>query len=306
MRSFQKLKFKFLPILALGFLSVSIYAQELNCNIIINSEQVQTTEKRVFEDMEIAFAQFLNDRKWTSDVFENKERINCNLLMTIRSQPSIGQFVADVQIQSARPIYETNYESIILNFADRNWQFRYTESQPLEFNENNALNSNLTSMLAYYAYIIIGLEYDTFGKLDGTPYLEKAWNIVTAQQQTNSPGWEQLGSNRNRYWLAENMLNPQMIQIREGLYDYHRLGMDAFNQNPDESRIRILNALKKLQEVNKVKPNSILTIAFFDAKSAELINIFSRGEISIRRQAYEVMKELDPSNTDKYNKILEN
>jgi len=292
----------FLSILGLA---LPLTAQELNCNVIVNSDRVQTTERRVFKDMEVAFAQFLNERKWTNDIFESEERINCNMIITIESQPSIGIFNATVQIQSARPIYNTNYESILLNFADRDWQFQYVESQPLDFNDNSYIN-NLTSMLAYYAYIIIGLDYDTFGNLGGSLFIEKAWNVVINAQSSGRVGWEPLGSNRNRYWLAENLLNPLMIPIREGFYRYHRLAMDNFQKDADGGRKIVLKALEDLQKVARVKPNSILVVAFFDAKSDELINIFNEGNITVRRQAYDVLKDLDPSKTEKYSQIIKN
>ncbi|MCZ6520282.1 MAG: DUF4835 family protein, partial [Bacteroidetes bacterium] len=290
----------FLSILGLA---LPLTAQELNCNVIVNSDRVQTTERNVFKDMEVAFTQFLNERKWTNDIFESEERINCNMIITIESQPSIGIFNATVQIQSARPIYNTNYESILLNFADRDWQFQYVESQPLDFNENSYIN-NLTSMLAYYAYIIIGLDYDTFGNLGGSLFIEKAWNVVINAQSSGRVGWEPLGSNRNRYWLAENLLNPLMIPIREGFYRYHRLAMDNFQKDADGGRKIVLKALEDLQKVARVKPNSILVVAFFDAKSDELINIFNEGNITVRRQAYDVLKDLDPSKTEKYSQII--
>ena len=291
-------------LLILG-LALPLTAQELNCNVIVNSDRVQTTERRVFQDMEVAFAQFLNERKWTDDIFESEERINCNMIITIESQPSIGIFNATVQIQSARPIYNTNYESILLNFADRDWQFQYVESQPLDFNENSYIN-NLTSMLAYYAYIIIGLDYDTFGNLGGSLFIEKAWNVVINAQSSGRVGWDPLGSNRNRYWLAENLLNPLMIPIREGFYRYHRLAMDNFQKDADGGRKIVLKALEDLQKVARIKPNSILVVAFFDAKFDELINIFNEGNITVRRQAYDVLKDLDPSKTEKYSQIIKN
>jgi len=295
---------------ALAFLGLLILLSkpsfcQLNCQVIVNSERAQTTEKRVFEDMQNAFRQFLNDQSWTSDIFNREEKIGCNLLITIESQTSITSFNATVQVQAARPIYDSNYESILLNFADRDWQFEYTESQPLFFNDNQYM-SNLTSMLAYYAYIIIGLDYDSFGKMGGSPHIEKAWNVVTNAQQSNQSGWTQLSSNRNRYWLAENLLNPQMSPIREGMYAYHRLGMDIFQDKPDEARKSIVKVLKDIQDVNKIKPNSILVISFFDAKREELLQIFSKGDMSVRQQAYEALKDLDPSKTDKYQQILNN
>jgi len=280
-------------------------AQELNCQVLINSGRVQQTEKRVFDDMKVAFEAFLNNRKWTEDEFKLEERIKCNLVITIEDQPSIGTFQATVQVQTARPIFGTTYESILLNFADRDWNFNYIESQPLDFNEN-VFNTNLTAMLAYYAYIMIGLDYDSFSKLGGTPYIEKAWNVVTNAQQSGNTGWQQFESNRNRYWLAENLLNPLMGPLREGLYLYHRQGLDLLQEQPDVCRENVVKALEGLQRVNRRRPNAILTISFFDAKSDELVSLFQEGNMTVRKKAYDILIELDPSNTDRYASVISN
>jgi hypothetical protein len=256
--------------------------------------------------METAFFQFLNNRRWTNDVFTNEERINCNLIITIESRPAVGNFTASVQIQSSRPIYNSNYESLIFNFADRDWSFEYTESQPLEFNDNSYTN-NITSMLAFYAYVIVGLDYDSFEKLGGSPYFEKAQLTVNNTQQANRPGWSQFEGNfRNRFWLSENLNSQQLVPVREALYDYHRTALDQFNDNPDESRRVILEVLKALRQAQRRKPNSILIIAFFDAKNDELASMFAQGNIQVRREVYDLAKELDPSNTSKYESIIKN
>jgi hypothetical protein len=288
-------------------LTMQLRAQELNCNVVVNvGPQVETTERRVFTDMEASFYQFMNSRRWTSDVFTNTEKINCNLIITIESRPQVGSFSASVQVQSSRPVYNTNYESLLLNFADRDWQFEYTESQPLEFNDNS-YTSNITSMLAFYAYVIIGLDYDSFEKMGGTPYFEKAQTTVNNTQQANRVGWSQFEGNfRNRFWLAENLNSQQLVAVRAAIYDYHRLALDKFNENPDESRTLVLGVLKQLQQAARRKPNSILIIAFFDAKNDELTSMFSQGNIQVRREAYEIVKELDPSNTAKYEAIISN
>lgn len=280
-------------------------AQELNANVVVNYQSVQTTETRVFSDMEKAFRQFLNNRKWTDDVFATEERINCNFIITINSMPSIGQYQASVQIQSSRPVYGASYESIVLNFADRDWEFEYVESQPLEFNLNNFTN-NITSLLAYYAYIVIGMDYDTFGELGGTKFYENARQIVNnaAQQGT---GWDQFGDNRrrNRYWLVENLLNQQMVPIRQSLYKYHRTGLDTFLENEEESRNNMLAALNEMQKISKLFPQNILLISFFDAKNDEIVDVFSKGGMQIRRNAYNTLVEINPSATDAYAAILE-
>lgn len=280
------------------------FGQELNCSVNIElGNKVRTTDRSVYDDMETAFSQFLNNRKWTDNQFKIHERIKCNLNIIIEDSPSPGQHSASIQIQSARPVYGTNYESILLNFADRDWQFEYVESQPLDFSDN-VFNSNLTSMLAYYAYIILGLDYDSFSELGGTTYFQKALNVVTNAQQSNRPGWKSLENNRNRYWLIENLTNKRMEPVRIGLYTYHRKAMDRYSEEEDDSRKQIIPVLKELQDVKKQYPSSILVIAFLDAKSDELINIYSTGDMAVRREAYTILTDIDPSNRGAYSRIM--
>lgn len=299
------MRFLVFTIIAQLFFIGFTLAQELNCRVIVNADQVQTTEKDIFQEMEIEFAQFLNDRKWTSDVFTNEERINCNIIINVSSMPAISNFEASVQVLSARPVYGSNYESILLNFGDRDWSFEYTPSQPLQFNDN-AFNNNITSLLAFYAYIIIGMDYDSFENMAGQPYFDKAWDVVTNAQQSGFAGWDQFGSIRNRYWLAENFISQQMEPIRESLYLYHRKGMDLMKENPDEARTNILNSIKKIQQVNNVRPRSILTITYIDAKVDELANVFARGEPNERRSAFNLITNIDPSKADAIKKMIEN
>ncbi|MGK7397888.1 MAG: DUF4835 family protein [Candidatus Cyclobacteriaceae bacterium M3_2C_046] len=285
-------------------------AQELDCAVIVNADRVATSDRTIFKDMEISFSQFLNDRKWTDDVFSPEEKIRCQMIIGIDAMPNIGNFTATVQIQSIRPVFNTNMETRLLaltqNYADGDWNFQYTESQPLEFNENN-FTSNLTSILAYYAYVIIGLDYDSFAPLGGTPYFEKAMVIASNAQQSQNPGWQQfVNPQRNRYWLIENLMSQQMRPVREGIYEYHRIGLDKFLSSPEESRKAVLEVLKKLQSVNKIRPNSFLITLFLYSKSNELINIFSQGEPGIRNEAFSILQELDPTKTDKYQAILSN
>jgi hypothetical protein len=294
----------------ISFFTTSLYAQELECVVQVNADRVQTSDREIFRDMENEFSQFLNDRKWTNDVFAPEEKIKCIIIIGIERMPSIGQFTATVQIQSVRPVFNTNLETRVLaltqNYADADWQFDYTESQRLDFNEN-AFIDNLTSILAYYAYIIIGMDYDSFSRMGGTPYFEKAFTIVNNAQQSGNSGWQQFVTPpRNRYWLIENLNSPQFRPIREGIYEYHRLGMDTFHENPDESRKVILEVLKKVEQVNTVRPNSYLVTLFLYSKWNELVSIFSKGDMDVRRQAYEILIKVDPTRTDKYQAILKN
>ncbi|MCG8390909.1 MAG: DUF4835 family protein [Cytophagales bacterium] len=280
-------------------------AQEINCQITVNADQVQSSDRRIFSDMETAFSQFVSNYQWTDDEFETFEQVRCNIIITLlgNAQPAIGNFEANVQVKSARPIFNTNYESILLNFADRDWQFEYVDSQPLQFNDNT-FDSNLTSILAFYAYIVLGLDYDSFSELGGSVFFQKALDVVNNAQQSNRPGWNALGSTRNRYWLIENFTNGQMIELRRGLYKYHREALDTFGEDPENSRKLILEVLEEYLKVKEIYPNSILIISFLDAKSDELINIFSEGNLQVRRRAYDILLEMDPANSSEYEKII--
>ncbi|QSE98946.1 type IX secretion system protein PorD [Fulvivirga lutea] len=291
------------PFIVTLLLFSTLNAQELNVRVAVNADQVQSSDRTVFKDMETAFAQFLNSRQWTTDVYESFEKINANIIITLQNPKSIGVFEATVQVQAARPVYNTNYESILLNFADRDWQFEYVDSQPLEYNDQTYI-SNLTSLLAYYSYMILGMDYDSFSELGGTDYFQQALNVVNNAQQSGRAGWDALGSTRNRYWLVENLTNQQIIPFRRSLYRYHRLALDTFDKDPENSRKIILEVLKEMRKVKNAFPNSILVIAFLDAKRDELINIFSEGSIALRREAYDILAAVDPSKSGDYEKMI--
>ena len=285
--------------------SIGCFGQELKCNVTINATQIQTSDRGIFKDMKNAIEQFMNTRKWTNDVYKNYEKIDCNLLMTITKMPAIGSFTASVTVQAARPVFNTNYPSLIFNFADRDWEFEYIESMQLEYNDNT-YSSNLTSMLALYAYLIIGVDNDTFSELGGTTYFQRALNVVNNAQQAGRPGWQSIGSNRNRYWLVENLNNPQMTDLRRAMYSYHRLALDTFDQDPEKSRATILKGLKDIKKIRDINPSAILVVSFLDAKGKELANIFSEGNIQVRREAYDIITSIDPSNRNAYQKIIAN
>ena len=292
----------FLFLFFFSFQSIS-YSQELNASVIINSDNVETSEKYIFDEMEIEFQQFLNNQKWTQETYNNEEKIKCNFIINIINLPSISNFDASVQILSSRPIFNSSYESIVINHGDKDWSYEYVSSQPLEFNENN-FNNNITSLLAFYAYIIIGMDNDTFEKYGGEKYFQKAWKIVNNAQQSNYIGWDQFGSNNNRYWLAENLLNPELKTVRSSYYNYHINGLDIFESNSEKSRDNIINDLKNIFEVNNIKPNTILIKSFINSKSNEIINIFSKGIINKRKEAYNLLLKIDPSKTEEFSKIL--
>jgi hypothetical protein len=280
------------------------FSQELNCKVTINADQIQTSDRNVFKDMERAIATFLNTRKWTGDTYKINERINCGIFLNISKMPSIGVFSASAQITVARPVYNSNYETVLLNFADRDWEFEYIESQPMEYNDNTYLN-NLTSMLAFYAYVILAMDYDSFGELGGNPYVQKGLIVVNNAQSSNRPGWAALGSSRNRYSLLTDLNNPQMQDLRKNTYSYHRLALDTFDKDPDQSRVKILDVLKNVKKVWAIYPSSILVISFFDTKSTELAKVFSEGSLNVRREAYDILTALDPKR-NVYQSIISN
>ena len=285
------------------WLPLNSWAQDLNCDVIVNADQIQTTDRKVFQDMETTIENFMNGRDWTPDEFAVEERIKCSLSITLVEMPTIGRFKATVQIRSSRPVYNTNYESIVFNFADRDWAFTYVESMPLNFNQNS-YTSNLTSMLAFYAYVILGLDYDTFGDLSGDQFYQIAQVITNNAAQSGLPGWSALESTRSRYALIDDLTNQQMQALRSGLYKYHRLGLDVFEEDPETTRTKVIEVLESIRVIKSRYPASIFVISFFDSKTNELINIFDQASMQEKRKAYNLLVELNPNKTDVYSKII--
>lgn len=300
-RGMKKLLFTFLFL----FPSILTFSQELNFTVIINSDRARIQNTNVFTQMKNSFEQFLNGRSWTTDEFKPEERIKGNLLITINDVPQVGVYSATVQIQTVRPIYGTDYESLAFNFADRNWNFEYIESQPLEFNRFTFLN-NISSLLAFYANIALGLDYDTFEKEGGSQFFAIANDIVNNAQQSGRAGWVQSTSDRrNRYWLINDIYTSSVFSsIREAYYLYHRQGLDLLQVEPETAYQNILEAIKLVAAANKTQPNGIFTISFMDAKSDEISQILKNASLEIRTEAVELLLEVDPNNARKYNELL--
>jgi hypothetical protein len=280
-------------------------AQELDFRVLINSDRSRFQNTEVFNQMKTSFEQFLNGRTWTSDEYRPEERIKGNLLITISEVPQIGVYSATVQVQVVRPVYGTNYESVVLNFIDRNWTFEYQESQPLEFNRFSFLN-NISSLLAFYANIALGMDYDTFALKGGNPYFEIANDIVNNAQQSGRTGWVQNPSDRrSRYWLINDIyISTVYAPIREAIYLYHRKGIDQLATAPEEAYSSILEAIRLVAEANKLQPNGIYTISFVDAKSDEIAQVLKNAPFEIREKAVPLLLEIDPNNARKYNELL--
>jgi hypothetical protein len=283
-----------------------LFSQELNCSIQVVSPQLNnTTDKRIFNTLQQSIYEFMNNRKWTNDVFQPDERIECSLVISVTERSGTDDFIATFQIQARRPIHKSSYKSIALNVVDKKQVFKYVEYQPIEFSDN-VFASNLSSMLAYYAYIIIGNDYDTYSLEGGTPYYQKAQAIVMNAQNTSEPGWKAADDNHNRYWIVDNLLNSAYSPLRECIYNYHRLAFDAMAENTDAARAKVLSSLLLLKKVFDVKPGSYSLTLFFLAKSDEIVNLFSNAPMEEKNKVVELLGQIDPANTIKYNRIIEN
>lgn len=288
-----------------------VQGQEVNFNVILDDEQVQTQDRQIFAEMQRAIEQFLNQTKWTEDQFEEEERIQGNILITFKNSTRVasGFYEAQAQIQTTRPVYGTSYGSPLLNFFDSKFNFRYQPSEPLIFTEN-VTQDNLTSMLAFYVYAALGLDYDSFSRFGGNPYYEKMRNIVNnLNSSTNLTGAEASGwtqdDTRNRLWLSEDLNNAAMQDVREGLYRYHRHGLDKLLSSPEEARQEMKQTLEKIQAAQQQLPNSILISAFFDAKGTELYETFSKASPELRQEVSKILLELDPTNAQRYRRLAE-
>jgi hypothetical protein len=285
------------------FISIPLFSQELRCNVQISSQQIQGTNKQVFRTLQTSVYEFMNTKRWTDHVYDYDERIECTILINLTTQVSADEFKGTLQVQVSRPIFNSSYNSVLLNLKDDDVQFKYVEYEALEFNEATT-PSSLTALLSYYAYIILGLDYDTYSMDGGGIYYAKAEGIVNKMQNSNVKGWKAFESRKNRYWLVENILNNAYSPVRECLYRYHRLGLDNMGERLTESRAEIAESLRLLQKAYRAKPGSFILQIFFDAKADELVNIFSESFTDEKKRVFNILSEIDPANISKYNKII--
>lgn len=286
----------------LGF--SSLQAQELNCQVTVNFSKIGGADQQFYQSMENTIREFVNTRKWTNDVFQEQERIVSSITIMLDERVSTNLFKATVQIQSSRPVYNSGYNSILLNHTDPDWTFEFVEFQPLEFNENTHLN-NLSSLLAYYVYIILGFDYDSFSMLGGTEHFQRAQQIVINAQNAPEPGWRQNQGLRNRFWLSENLLNQSFKPFREGLYVYHRQGLDVMSKpdNMIEARKKTTEALTKMHQVHRSKPGSMLQQVYLAGKISEVVGIYSKAQPAEKSNVVTMLTDIDPSNLLQYQKI---
>ncbi len=294
----------FLIILLLN-VTVLVKSQELYCTVRVNSQQVEGSEKRVFEELQRALFDFINNRVWSNYKFNVQERIECSILITISERISSDEFKGSLNIALRRPVFNSSYNSVVLNYVDKDFQFRYIINQPLDYSENQYF-SELTSVLAYYVYIFLGLDFDTYSLFGGTPFYEKAEAIVSVAQNSSYSGWRAFEDNNNRYWLVKNLLNPTFQPIRKYLYEYHRLGLDNMYDNPDGGRAAITKSLDYLRQVYDDRPGLFLLQIMMDAKRSELVSIYSEGSPTEKAKAVNILREIDPANSSEYQDILKN
>lgn len=289
----------------------SIKAQELNARVTINASRVASTvDKKIFVTLQTQLTDFINSRKWTNQQFKDNERIQCSFLLNVESGSDPDVYKAALIVQSARPVYSTSYQSAIVNFQDQDVVFKYLEYQPIEFNDNRVqgtdpLKANLTACIAYYAYIILGMDFDSFSPKGGEPYFLKAQNIVNnAPEGTGINGWRSFDGLRNRYWLSENLNNSRNNIIHDIIYSYYRSGLDKMFEKEEEARNNIIQSLIQLQAFNREVPNSMVVQFILQTKSDELVGVFKNGTMETKSKAIEVLSGLDAANINKYKEEL--
>lgn len=274
-------------------------AQELNTRVQVLAPTVPNINKRNVDVLQNTIREFLNNNKWTNETYTPVERIECNFVITITAWDGNSTYKAEAQIQSSRPVYNTVYNSTLLNISDKDFDFNYSEGQAVDFSDQNFI-SNLSSLLSFYAYTIIGLDKDSFNKLGGTNYYNKAQNILNVAQVSGNKGWKAFDGLRNRYWLNENLQNKGFEELRQFIYDYHLNGLDILQDNPEKGAKKIIDLLSDLKRLDKQKIGSIFPNMYLASKADELVNILSLTDPLERIKAYNLLAEIDPANLNKY------
>jgi len=292
--------------------TTTLSAQELQAKVTIMADKVgPQTDKKIFGTLQTALNTFMNNRKWSKETFQPSEKIVCNFLLYINQSFDNNLFQASLTVQAGRPVYNSTYESPLINFIDENVTFRYIEFQPIEFNENRVMGnndpmaSNLSAILAYYAYLIIALDFDSFSLKGGDPYFQKVQHIVNnAPDGRDVQGWKAFDGQRNRYWLMDNLTNTRYTLVHDAMYSYYRLGLDNMYENETEGRNAIMNTLNLFTNINTDNPNTMIVPFFFQGKSMELIKIFKKSTPDERTRALELLTRLDITNSNNYKQGL--
>lgn len=288
------------------FSSSKLLSQEVLCNVrVIPDKEIQISDRQKLQTLQKSVREFVNNRKWTNEVFIEEERIEFNISFNILSKVSTDRYAGTLQIQYSRPVFNSSYYSPILNYLDDEIEFDYIETQPLDYNENTH-ESNLSAILSYYTYIIIGLDYSTFSPNADNIYLQKAKKIVENAQSAPEGGWKAFESNKNRYWLAEELLDAKYSSFHDVLYNYHRQGLDIMNEDNEKGRGYVTESIESMRKIKQLNPTAFILQLFFNSKADEISNIYSNAYQDEKNRVYKLLMELDPSNLNKYNKIKEN
>jgi hypothetical protein len=291
--------------------AITGYTQDLNCKIDINSDRIQNVDPKVFQALKRSLTELMNNRKWTTDNFKVSEKIDCSFLLNLTEKVSGDNlYRATLNIQSSRPVYNSGYNSPMVNYVDRDIYFRFDESQNLQFDDSrvagtDASAANLPAIFAYYAYLIIGFDYDSFAPKGGDEYFKKALNIVNNAPEESKAikGWKAAENNRNRYWLIDQILSPRFEAFRPLVYNYHRKGLDMMSSKPEEARKIILDGIPVLTKINNENPTSILFQFFFNAKSNEYVNTLAQTPAADRKDYVDQLSKMDVPNTARYRGI---
>lgn len=291
--------------IALLLCGLTASAQDLNAHVTVLAPKIQTTNKRAFQALETAMKDFLNGHKWLADPVLPQERIDCNFVLNITAWDNGSNYSGELQVQSSRPVFNSNYNSTLLSINDKDFDFVYTEGQTIDYSDQS-FQSNLSSVMAFYAYVIAGADYDTFSRFGGSAYFNMAQNIVTNAQTSSYKGWKAFDSNTNRYWLAENLNNKTYASLRGFLYDYHRNGLDLMADNATKGRKAILALIPILTQVDRQRLGAMFPLVFFTAKADELVSLFAHTDPQERLQSYNILSQADPANGIKYQQLLKN
>lgn len=292
---------KIIQLLSILFFTIQLNAQELKCTIAVNADKIPGSNKQIFKTLENSLNEFVNQKRWTNLNYLPQERINCNLTITILEQ-SGDDFKGHIQIQSSRPVYNSTYLTPVFNFKDDNFSFKYVEYEPLQFNENQ-FESNLSSIVSFYVYAILGMDADTFALNGGTNFFTKAQNIVVQSQQSGYAGWNQNDGSKSRFILIDNILAPTYSLFRSALYTYHLKGLDVMHQDKKRAKQKIADAIGMLKTIYDSRPNAVLLRVFMDAKADEIVSIFSDGPNYDAFKLKEDLLKISPLNMAKWNDI---
>lgn len=303
---------KLFSLILITVLSIAARAQELNCKVRVMADKVLNKDKEVFRTMERSITEFMNTRKWTTDEYGPTEKVDCNILINITGQAKGDEdvYTATLSVQSARPVYNSSYNSPIINQIDKDVSFRYSQFTPLQFDDNrvvgnDAMQSNLTALLAFYAYLTLGLDYESFSPKGGTDLFKRAQNVINNAPESgkNISGWKAVDGNRNRFWLLDQLMSPRFVTLRNFWYTYHRDGLDNMSTKPEEARKKILAGIAGLSILQKENPGAYLLQFFFDAKSTELLSIVAQMPKAERGIYVNMLQQMDLANVNKYNAL---